>query len=104
MHWPELRPEKNTRIGLRLKLTNAMRVVTQDFGRKSKLKFLVVTQVCSCVKPVVTLEGPLYITPVPLYPTQIPHIVCGVEHDASVVSCRLTKRLSKNLKTDKNYT
>jgi hypothetical protein len=55
MHSPELRPQ--TRVsGLRLKLTNAMRVViqvaltgmrvvTQDFGRKSKLKFLVVTQV-----------------------------------------------------------
>jgi hypothetical protein len=49
MHRPELRPQ--TRVsGLRLKLTNAMRVVnqvaltvmravTQDFGRKSKLKF-----------------------------------------------------------------
>jgi hypothetical protein len=51
----ELHPQ--TRVcGLRLKFTNAMRVVTQvaltgmrvvtqDFGRKSKLKFLVVTQV-----------------------------------------------------------
>jgi hypothetical protein len=39
-----LRPQ--TRVsGLRLKLTNAMRVVTQDFGRQSKLKFLVVIQV-----------------------------------------------------------
>jgi hypothetical protein len=49
MQCPELRPQ--TRVsGLRLKLTNAMRVVTQvaltgmrvvtqDFGRKSKLKF-----------------------------------------------------------------
>jgi hypothetical protein len=44
MHWPELRPQ--TRVsGFQLKLTNAMRVVTQDFGRKSKLKFLVVNQV-----------------------------------------------------------
>jgi 2-hydroxychromene-2-carboxylate isomerase len=55
MHWLELRPQ--TRVsGLRLKFTNAMRVVTevaltgmlvvtQDFGRKSKLKFLVLTQV-----------------------------------------------------------
>jgi uncharacterized membrane protein len=43
-HWPELRPK--TRVsGLILKLTNAMRVVTQDFCRKPKLKFLVVTQV-----------------------------------------------------------
>jgi hypothetical protein len=53
MHLPELRPQ--TRVyGLRLKLTNSMRVVTQvaltgmrvvtqDFGRKSKLKFLVVS-------------------------------------------------------------
>jgi hypothetical protein len=49
MHGPELRPQ--TRVsGLRLKLTNALRVVTQvaltgirvvtqDFGHKSKLKF-----------------------------------------------------------------
>jgi hypothetical protein len=49
MQRPALRPQ--TRVsGLRLKLTNAMRVVTQaaltgmravteDFGRKSKLKF-----------------------------------------------------------------
>jgi hypothetical protein len=47
---------KHAYLGLRLKLTNAMRVVTQvaltgmrvvtqDFGRKSKLKCLVVTQV-----------------------------------------------------------
>jgi hypothetical protein len=55
MHQLELRPQ--TRIsGLRLKLTSAMqavtqvaltgmRVVTQDFGCKSRLKFLVVTQV-----------------------------------------------------------
>jgi hypothetical protein len=38
LHWPEFRPQ--TRVcGLRMKLTNAMRVVTQDFGTKSKLKF-----------------------------------------------------------------
>jgi hypothetical protein len=38
LHWPELRPQ--TRVsGLRLKFTNAVRVVTRDFGRKSKLKF-----------------------------------------------------------------
>jgi hypothetical protein len=58
MHWLELRPQ--TRVsGLRLKLTKAMRVVTQvavtgmqvitrDFVRKSKLKFW------SYVKSVVT--------------------------------------------------
>jgi hypothetical protein len=65
MHCPDLRPQTRVSSGLRLKLTNAMpvetqvaltgmRVVTQDFGRKSKLKFFVVTQVGSYVKPVVT--------------------------------------------------
>jgi hypothetical protein len=70
MHWLELRPQ--TRLsGLRLKLTNAMRVVTQvaligmrgvtqDFGRKSKLKFFGRNPICSYVKPVVTRGSTVY--------------------------------------------
>jgi hypothetical protein len=62
MHWPELRPE--TRISvLRLKLTNAMRVVTQvaltgmravtqDFGRNPSC--------CSYVKPVIIRGSTVY--------------------------------------------
>jgi hypothetical protein len=70
MHWPELRPQ--TRVsGLRLKLERhagrvvtqvaftGMRVVTQDFGCKSKLKYFVVTQVVR-MSSRSQLEGPLY--------------------------------------------
>jgi hypothetical protein len=62
MHLPELRTQ--TRVsGLRLKLTNDMRVVTQDWSKvRTEIYFWSRTSSCSIVKPVVTRGSTVHCT------------------------------------------
>jgi hypothetical protein len=86
MHWPELRPQTHV-SGLRMKLTNAMRVVTQvaltgmrvvtqDFGRKSKLNSRVHCT-CSCNFPTKLPDTVRTCYPHNMRPAQYVRILCA---------------------------